>query len=134
MQVNDIHDDNHVESSIELKPNEIKLPEIEWSNQSNNESWAEVIEKWKNDFHIRQSDIKMKSCNILDIWPLFKHHNGFILVDNDYNLLFPNKPSKIFTKWPEFAIKALKYFKMNVKDKKTILILNDNQNFSSLGM
>ncbi|KAK4877981.1 hypothetical protein RN001_010487 [Aquatica leii] len=87
----------------------------------NSEPWTDVQTHWKNTFKKRRREILLNFS--LDNWPLFKHSQGFNLIDLDFYEIYEEKSYGLFRKWPNYKNKIINTLNAKIKDKQNLKLL-----------
>ncbi|KAL4718864.1 hypothetical protein ACJJTC_011323 [Scirpophaga incertulas] len=90
-----------------LDLNALHSQDVLWLKH-NSEPWNEVLEKWKNTFHIRR---ECKFDNIHDFfseWNILCDIRSDSLISTDFDLLYPNKGNNLYLNWGIFFDELLK--------------------------
>ncbi|XP_031334401.1 uncharacterized protein LOC116164370 [Photinus pyralis] len=88
---------------------EEKLNQLEWLKQYK-EPFHKVQDYWGNTFKARQALLKEKNiyeyCNT---FPILRSSCGYILLNNDFNLLYPKVDDLFYVNFAKFSEKILLY-------------------------
>ncbi|XP_031351241.1 uncharacterized protein LOC116176660 isoform X2 [Photinus pyralis] len=86
------------------------------------DDWENIFKKWQSTSHLRVQECQRRVfTEILEDWPLYKHATkGHILIDCDFEQIFPGRLNKLFYKWQNFVKAALEIYPSAIKDKKGI--------------
>lgn len=74
--------------------------------QNNQAPWETVVEKWSKTIEYRFSllmNVRNKTLqNVFAEWPLYKHPNGYKLIDYDFYQMQLSDLTLTITKWNDF--------------------------------
>ncbi|XP_036321085.1 uncharacterized protein LOC118736993 isoform X2 [Rhagoletis pomonella] len=88
----------------------------------NVEPFDEVQIKWELTFEVRcqmlQDDSNLNK--ILEEWPLYKQSFGHLLIETDFNKLYPEKKNLLFEKWENFSQAVRHIFEIYIKDSHSL--------------
>lgn len=98
----------------------------EWLQQ-NIAPWGDVLEKWHKTYEIRMNELdKLKDKNlakIFDNWPLFKHPQGYELIDMDFKIMNMTKVELNIDIWMKFFKVIREQQPLNSKDSNVQLMM-----------
>ncbi|XP_017476005.1 PREDICTED: uncharacterized protein LOC108366200 isoform X2 [Rhagoletis zephyria] len=83
----------------------------------NVEPFDEVQIKWELTFEVRCQMLQDHSNlnKILEEWPLYKQIFGHLLIETDFNKLYPEKKNLLFEKWENFSQAVRHIFEIYIK-------------------
>lgn len=88
--------------------------------EHNQDEWEEVKQKWKATCKLRALELSKKpswTCaSILAEYPTLRNHQGYQLVQIDFQNKFPAKETLLFDRWPGFAEGIRSIFDTEVTD------------------
>ncbi|XP_037940459.1 uncharacterized protein LOC119673270 [Teleopsis dalmanni] len=83
-------------------------------------SWDEVLDKWRQTFTLRQSDLTTFTyVEFLSQWPKLKDKRAPELINIDFGFLFPKKQNLLKTKWSDFKNRVRLYYETNIRNSKS---------------
>jgi len=72
--------------------------------------WEIVLSNWKLTTEYRRKSIKsnrdLKLCEIFESWPILKHPNAYILIEEDYSHLKLSTGELTLQNWKNFFVKV----------------------------
>ncbi|KAK4885902.1 hypothetical protein RN001_002173 [Aquatica leii] len=83
----------------------------------NSEPWTDVKTHWMNTFKKRHREI------LLNFSLLFKHLQGFNLIDLDFYEIYEEKSYGLIRKWPNYKNKIINILNAKIKDKENLKLL-----------
>jgi hypothetical protein len=94
--------------------------------------WADVLEKWHKTYNIRTNDLaklqEKNLTNIFDNWSLFKHPQGYELINIDFNKINITNMELNFNIWKTFFEAIREMQTINSKDGNVLLMLKEIEN------
>lgn len=73
---------------------------------------------WKDTHELRFHSPDVTIYEYMDAYMSLKGPNGYILLEIDFNLMYPSKENCFFMKWAEIYIKILNIIKSSVRESK----------------
>lgn len=94
--------------------------------------WADVLEKWQKTYNIRMNDLatleERNLANIFDNWSLFKHPQGYELINIDFNKMNITNMEINFNIWKKFFEAIREMQTTSSKDSNVFLMLKEIDN------
>ncbi|CAG9763626.1 unnamed protein product [Ceutorhynchus assimilis] len=110
--------DSTTEEGEEIGVKKQKLEELHKENilwlKVNQEPWNSVIVKWESTFEVRQTSEYVSVEDFLKNWPILLDLRGDILINLDFNRIYPGKGTHFFEKWQTFFTKILEIRKKDL--------------------
>ncbi|XP_011858484.1 PREDICTED: uncharacterized protein LOC105556039 [Vollenhovia emeryi] len=91
-------------SEVELD-DDITSDNIQWL-KNNSKPWTKVQELWRltNRGRIRLLQKEAIAVHVyMDMFPALKHVNGYLLLEQDFEEVYPNSGMKLYAEWPTLA-------------------------------
>ncbi|CAH0553157.1 unnamed protein product [Brassicogethes aeneus] len=120
------HDDNVHETTSKRQCVEIsdEARQSELFLNVRTEPWEDVVFHWKKTFCIRQQETCDTVTNFLQKWPVLNHLKADVLINLDFDKLYPGKSLLLFENWAKFFATILEARK-NVEVKELAFLEED---------
>ncbi|KAB0790540.1 hypothetical protein PPYR_15061, partial [Photinus pyralis] len=94
----------------------------------NTEPWDVVVEKWSTTFGIRRNterDAPGTVADFINRWPILKDLRSDVLINQDFDALYPGCGLKFYMKWQQFFTTVLHLHENNVRDNDALNLLKE---------
>ncbi|XP_039312257.1 uncharacterized protein LOC113004452 isoform X2 [Solenopsis invicta] len=124
--VHAIKDSSASTSEMQLDENipQMDTTGMQWL-KNNSKPWSKVQELWTVTNNTRMWYLQKDAIAVheyMDMFPAVKHANGYLLLEQDFNKMYPNSTMKLYTDWPLFAA----FIEKKIKNKKEIEDINNS--------
>ncbi|KAF5308020.1 hypothetical protein FQR65_LT18285 [Abscondita terminalis] len=89
----------------------------------NVEPWQTAFEKWEATYDIRRAAVFSTISDFIAHWPIIKDLRSEILVNHDFDRLYPGCGLNFFLHWERLFEIVLKLNQTNIKDDESITLL-----------
>ncbi|XP_026321486.1 uncharacterized protein LOC113231398 isoform X2 [Hyposmocoma kahamanoa] len=96
---------------------------------NNTEPWGEVIQKWKDTFKVRKESEHKSVHEFLQDWKILSDQRSDILINIDFDLLYPEKGLNFYLNWKIFFEKIIA-FKPN-RDERILNLIESLKNLDN---